>query len=199
MNEISNNPVYSKQALEFVTVATEYCNFIENSDKISKKDFIDKMHKLLTFVYQKAVLLPDLELLFDANEKFVTELDWNNVKDKVNATLVSHDQFVQVENIEDYQEDTDAEYSLSELMADIYQELMDFVTIYQIGHEDSMNDAIFDVKTTFEQFWGIKLLVLTQALHKIIYSKVDLSNEENTDSSEPKIDDENWVNKQWGE
>lgn len=199
MNEITNNPVYSKQALEFVTVATEYCNFIENSDKISKKDFIDKMHKLLTFLYQKAVLLPNLELLYDANEKFVTELDWNNAKKLVNATLVSHDQFVKVENLEDYQEDTDAEYSLSELMSDIYQELMDFVTIYQIGNEESMNDAISDIKSTFEQFWGIKLLVLTQSLHKIIYSKVDLADEELTDKSEPKVDDENWVNKQWGE
>ena len=199
MSEMQSNIVYSKQVLEFVTVATEYCNFIESVEKFTKKDFIVKMHKLLSYVYQKAVLLPELELIYDANQKFVTELDWNRAKDSLNAKLVSQDEFVSVENIVEYQEDTDAEYSLSELMADVYQELMDAISIYQIGNEEAMNDAIYDVKLTFEQFWGIKLLVLMQALHKIIYSKVDLSDEEISDKNEPKIDDENWVNKQWGE
>lgn len=197
MSEIQSNIVYSKQVLEFVTVATEYCNFIELSEKISKKEFIVKMHKLLSYVYQKAVLLPNLELIYDANQKFVTELDWNSVKNAVNAKLVSQDEFVSVENILEYQEDTGAEYSLSELMADVYQDLKDAISIYQIGNEDSMNDAIYEVKLSFEQYLGIKTLVLLQAFHRIIYGNVDLSDEEITETKEPKLGDENWVNKQW--
>jgi len=197
MNEIQNNIVYSKQVLEFVTVATEYCNFIESVEKFTKKDFIVKMHKLLSYVYQKAVLLPELDLIYDANQKFVTELDWNKAKDSVNAKLVSQDEFVSVENIEEYQEDTNAEYTLSELMADIYQELMDAISIYQIGNEESMNDAIYDVKLNFEQFYGVKILVLLQAFHKMIYGNVDLSDEELSETKDTKINNDNWVNKQW--
>ncbi len=197
MSEIQNNIVYSKQVLEFVTVATEYCNFIESVEKFTKKDFIVKMHKLLSYVYQKAVLLPELELIYDANQKFVTELDWNKAKDSVNAKLVSQDEFVSVENIEEYQEDTDAEYTLSELMADIYQELMDAISIYQIGNEEAMNDAIYDVKLSFEQFYGVKILVLLQAFHKMIYGNIDLSDEELSETKDTKINNDNWVNKQW--
>jgi len=197
MSEIQNNIVYSKQVLEFVTVATEYCNFIESVEKFTKKDFIVKMHKLLSYVYQKAVLLPELELIYDANQKFVTELDWNKAKDSVNAKLVSQDEFVSVENIEEYQEDTDAEYTLSELMADIYQELMDAISIYQIGNEEAMNDAIYDVKLSFEQFYGVKILVLLQAFHKMTYGNIDLSDEELSETKDTKINNDNWVNKQW--
>jgi hypothetical protein len=197
MTDNINNPVYSKQALEFVTVATEYCNFVETTDAFSKKDFITKFHKLLSYVYQKAVVLPSLELIYDENQKFVTEQDWNFIKEKVNNKLVSHDYYIAVENIIDYQEDTDAEYSLSELIADIYQDLKDFVSIYQIGNEDAMNDALYEVKLNFEQFWGIKLLALLKALHKIIYSGDDLADEEIKESENPKIDENNWVNKQW--
>ncbi len=117
MSDINNNNlIYSKQSLEFVTVATEYCSFVENADKLSKKEFVIKTHKLLSYVYQKAVILPQLELVYDANQKFVTELEWNQVKDKVNDTLISTDQFVKVENITEYQEEVGAEFSLSELI-----------------------------------------------------------------------------------
>ncbi len=74
---------------------------------------------------------------------------------------------------------------------------MDFVSIYQIGNEDSMNDAICEVKLSFEQFWGMKVLALLESFHKIIFSETDLSDEEKTDEDNPKIEDENWVNKQW--
>jgi hypothetical protein len=197
MASTNSNLIYSKQSLEFVTVATKYCSFVENADKLNKKDFVIKIHKLLSYLYQKAVILPNLELIYDANQKYVTELEWNLVKDKINNVLISTDEFVHVENILEYQEDIAAEYSLSELMADIYQELMDFVSVYQIGNEDSMNDALYEIKLGFEQFWGMKVIALLQAFHRIIFSDTNLSDEEKKESNNSKVDDENWVNKQW--
>ena len=197
MSDLNNKLIYSKQSLEFVAVATEYCNFVEETDKFNKKEFVIKMHKLLSYVYQKAVVLPQLDLLYDANQKFVTELDWNIIKEKVNNLLVSTDEFINVDNIIEYSGDTASEFTLSELMADIYQELMDFVSIYQVGNEDAMNDSIYEIKLSFEQFWGMKVLALLQAFHKIIFSGTDLSNEVKNEINNPKIDDENWVNKQW--
>ena len=69
--------VYSKNVIEFATVANEYCSFIENVDQFERKNFITKLQKLLPLLYLKAVLIPapDLELTDDMPEKHVNEED----------------------------------------------------------------------------------------------------------------------------
>ena len=62
MNEKQvENPVYSHDTLEFVTVAVEFCAFLENSQGREKKDFVETLLKLLPLLYLKAVLLPRVE------------------------------------------------------------------------------------------------------------------------------------------
>jgi len=43
---VEDDIVYSKDVLEFVTVAAEYCSFVEAVNQYSKKDFLNKFIKI---------------------------------------------------------------------------------------------------------------------------------------------------------
>ena len=60
--EKENNPIYERNTLEFVTVALEFCTFVETAGQNGLFDFIDKGIKLLPLLYLKATLLPEAEV-----------------------------------------------------------------------------------------------------------------------------------------
>jgi hypothetical protein len=55
--------------------------------------------------------------------------------------------------------------SLSEMLTDIYQELKDFVLLYETATLENMNDAIAECFDSFGQYWGVKLLTATRIIH----------------------------------
>ena len=49
-----NNPIYERNTLEFVTVALEYCGFVEKAGEKGLFDFVDKATKgHYLFSYEK--------------------------------------------------------------------------------------------------------------------------------------------------
>jgi hypothetical protein len=73
--------------------------------------------------------------------------------------------------------------SISENMADIYQDLKDFLLLYQTGTDEVMNDAVWECRLNFESFWGQKLVNSMRAIHKFIYSGEEIGKVE-TDPGE---------------
>ena len=74
MEDKFEHVVYSKNVIEFVTVANEFCLLLETSSKITKLEFVETAQKLLPLLYLKASMLPTNENeLDDEVEKFVTE------------------------------------------------------------------------------------------------------------------------------
>ncbi len=191
---MSEEIIYSKNILEFVTIAKEYCIFVENINNETKHDFISKSQKLLSLLYVKASLISDIDNVFDDYiEKFVTEDDWNTIQQQVAQKLGSHELFLDVlEPIVQYSDDT-VSVSLSEIFADIYQDLMNFLTVYRIGNNEQMNDAIWECKNNFEQYWGPRLLAALTAIHSILYSSEELTDEEYVSPKNKEINTENWI------
>jgi len=203
---VEENIVYSKNVLEFVTVSAEYCAFVETVDQNSKLDFFSKSQKLLSVLYLKTSILPKVEAIYeDGNEKFVGEEDWIFLKNKIVDKIGQHEVFVDVYSAIMSQEDDSENVSLSEIFADIYQDLMDFLTLYRIGHEESMNDALWECQQNFEQYWGSRLLVALSTIHKTLYSGDDLSDEANQqkDSITKERNTDDWIftqrQQQWSE
>ena len=63
--------------------------------------------------------------------------------------------------------------SIAESLADIYQDLKNFIVNYKSGNEEVMNDAVWEVLMNFEEFWGKKLLNVLVAIHTVLYSEDD--------------------------
>ena len=69
-------------------------------------------------------------------------------------------------------------HTISEDLADLYQDLKDFTSIYSRGVEEFMNDAAWELGENFAKYWGAKLLRALQALHALYVTGVDPSEKE---------------------
>lgn len=180
-------PVYSRNVVEFVAVANEFCKYAERASEIKGDDLLKILQRILPLMYLKASLLPRLEPFFeDGNEKFVTEQDWIKVHDIFREKFGSADDYLEVfdEKIKDSEEPLTS--SISENMTDIYQDVKDFLLLYQTGTDEVMNDAVWECRLNFETLWGQKLLNAMRAIHRFIYSGEEIAALEEDDSDSDK-------------
>ena len=189
-NENIDPTVYSKNVIEFVTVANEYCSFVENISGYTKKDFIESANKLLSLVYLKAMMLPGTEVTDESPEKFVTEFDWQFVDTNITDKLVSDNVFIEFSRPMNPHESESM--NLSECFADIYQDLKDFTMLYQVGTQDAIKAGIYECKFNFEQIWGQQILLILTEFHNLLFGNSDLADEKPAKNTD-KNSGENWV------
>ena len=191
--------VYSKNVVEFVTVANEYCSMVEQVSKSSADENLRKLQKMLPLLYLKATLLPTTEqLLEDELEKYVTELDYNLLHQKWLQLLNENDNFYEVfdPGIQFGQEKVTA--SVSENLMDIYQDLKNFLILYSLGNEEVMNDALYECVLHFEEFWGQQLVNVLRAVHMLVFSGIDFSETKKNGDIQPGKGNPKWLDSFWG-
>ena len=102
--------------------------------------------------------IPDVEaILDDSIEKYLTEDDWIQVKSAIAIKLGELDVFVEVSEPDSQIEDEETSVTISECLSDIYQDISDFIRLFQVGSMEIMNDAVWECKQNFEKFSSIKL------------------------------------------
>lgn len=162
--------------MEFVTVAVEYCTFIEHTEGKECMEFSDTMTKLLPLLYIKAATLPKYEILSDDYylEDFVTEENYNIVRANISVILGDKDDFLDVFMEDMKYSDSPILTTVSENLADIYQELKNFALQYKnAADEELAMYALAEVKDGFQYSWGQKMVNVLRALHEVRYSEQD--------------------------
>ncbi len=168
---VKDNPVFSRNVVEFVAVANEFCKYAEQASKLKGEELLKILQRILPLMYIKASLLPALEPVFeDGNEKFVTESDWMRIKEVLREKFGTADEYQEI--IADNPDEPEGFglSSISENMADIYQDIKNFLLLYQTGTNEVMNDALWECRMNFENIWGQKLVNSLRAIHRFIYS-----------------------------
>ena len=168
--------IYSENILEFVKTAIKFCNFAENPEDISKSEFIDRAQKILSELYLRTLYLESGIPEFDSEtEKFVSEEDWFNIKNSVSRVLTQSDIYGEVfEN--NMPEPIDI--SISECFADIYQDVKDFIELYQISNQEAVEIALFEIKDNFERIWGQRILFILKEFHLLFSGENEFGDEE---------------------
>lgn len=192
--DIKSDPAYSRNVVEFVAVANEYCKYAEHASEIKGDEMLRILQRLLPLLYLKASLLPKLEPFFeDGNEKFIKESDWFRIHDTFKEKFGTANDYIEVFDEKVNDSEGPVMSSLAENMADMYQDLKDFLLLYQTGTSEVMNDAIWECRMNFEDFWGQKLVNSMRAIHKFIYSGEEIQRKENdTDENETKRNTSDW-------
>jgi len=190
----SSDPVYSRNVVEFVAVANEFCKYAEHASEIKGEEILRIMQRILPLMYLKASLLPKLEPFFeDGNEKFVTEADWNDLNEILKEKFGTANDYLEVFDEKINDSEGPVVSSISENMADMYQDMKDFLLLYQTGTGEVMNDAVWECRMNFENFWGQKLVNSMRAIHKFIYSGEEIGKV----GKETDEDDENRNTSDW--
>jgi hypothetical protein len=192
--ESQSEPVYSRHVVEFVAVANEYCKYAEHASSINGEELLRILQRLLPLLYLKATFLPELVPYFeDGNEKFVNESDYSLIHDSFKLKFGSANDYFEVfdEKIRDSEGPVIS--SLAEDMSDIYQDLKNFILLYQTGTMEVMNDALWECRINFENLWGQKLVNALRAIHKFISSGEKINEEDSSEKSDiEKKDKSDW-------
>lgn len=172
--ETKTSPVYGRDVMELVTVAVEYCAFLEQAEGKTRMSFVDTLMKLLPLLYLKAALLPKYEILDGEYlpEDYVSEDNYNIVRANINIIMGEKDDYLDVFMEDMKYSESPILATVSENLADIYQELKNFALNYKNAINDSqMMDALAAVKEEFQFSWGQKLVNVQRALHEVRYSE----------------------------
>ncbi|MDD4754936.1 MAG: DUF5063 domain-containing protein [Prolixibacteraceae bacterium] len=196
-NDILHSLVYSKNTVEFVTVASEFCSLMENVRNFEFKENMHKMQRMLPLLYLKASMLPKTEKILENElEKYISEMDYNVVQQRWLDLLGENDSYYEVFDPDLQFSGEPVTASISESLTDIYQDLKDFIIAYSIGNEEIMNDALYDCEYHFEDFWGQRLVNVLRAVHMIMTGKSDPGTENEPDNHPLKVRSE-WLDKFW--
>jgi hypothetical protein len=166
----SENPVYAKNTIEFVAVAKSFCDFMDQLESVNKQQFLDTAIRLLPLLYLKASLLPQNDLLSDdPQEEFATEDQYAVLTQTISDLLGNDDVYLEVFHTDINYSDTPVAAFISENISDIWQDLFNFISVFRLGYDETMNDALYVCRTNFEQFWGQSLVNVLRALHNCKY------------------------------
>lgn len=174
-----NRFVYSDEMVAFVTASNSFCQLLDGSAAADGKAFITSMVEMLSRIYADFLVLGDTEPVYDsAPESTVTEQDWASVYQQVAKTLGRYNDYLRPAETDEFDRSEMVRHTVSEDLADIFQELKDFTVIYSRGLEELMNDAAWELKERFAEHWGTKLLRSLLALHELFIRGVDPGEEE---------------------
>jgi len=192
--DTNSEPVYSRNVVEFVAVANEFCKYSEHASDLKGDELLKIFQRILPLMYLKASLLPQFDPFFEeGNEKFVTEPDWLRIHGTFREKFGTADDYLEVFDDKMKESEGPVASSISENMADIYQDLKDFLLLYQTGTREVMNDAVWECRLNFETFWGQKLVNAMRAIHKFIYSGEEIGKiEEDNNENDEKRNTSDW-------
>ena len=191
-----NSLVYSKNVIEFITVANEFCSFLERAEELESADFMSRLQKLLPFLYIKASLIPEFD--FDADddlERYVSEIDYNIIQQHVAAHTGAGDDYQEVFLPGMQFSETALTASISENVADIYQDIKELVMSFRTLSEEVMAQALYECRQNFTQIWGQKLVNCLRAIHNLIYA--ENLNDDATNQKKGKDQKNNKKNPDW--
>ncbi len=168
-----SDPLYSTQVLELITVANEYCRFLEKADEYEPAEIMGFLQKVGPLIYLKSVLLPEVEVADeDAVEHYVTEEQWEAMFNVLHNKFGTRDEFYYVDLRERSHHDP-VRGSLAECCTDTYQDLKDFLMLYQHPKRHFKENAVRECRRLFENRYGFSLVHAQEALHGIMYPAGD--------------------------
>ena len=148
----------------------EFCAFLEQAESKSRRRFVDTALKLLPLLYLKASMLPPCEAEGMAEpEIIVTESDYDAIRSMVAGVLADRDDYLDVFLADMRYSDTPIRRNISEDLADIYQDIKNFVGVYRLGFDETMHDALAICEEHFASYWGQVLVNTMRALHEVKY------------------------------
>ena len=169
------DPLISRVVLEMLTVANDFCLSMEKVENYNNRDLLLYLNRILPLIYIKASLLPAVVPSDDeAIEHYVTEEQWENLFNALRIQFGDHDLYHFIDQHEHSHADP-VRGSLAENIADLYQDLKDFVLLYQNPLVTFRENAVKECRYLFETRYGYRIVNAHQAIHYLIYETDDTS------------------------
>lgn len=158
----------SPTSLAFIAMANEYCEIVENCAEYGSEGMIEAMLKLIPRIY---ITVSDIEPSLEYFDAFISQsLDeptYDMVRGNLSALLGEDDVYLEV-FLEDMKySDTPIATSISENLADLYQEFYNVVSSLRDLNTDEQRQILGMCKENFTEYWGQTLCNVMRALHSV--------------------------------
>lgn len=168
------NSKLAPNSLAFIALSNEFCSAIENAMEFEKEDFVAKMLKMLPRIYMTVTDI-DIE---ESNEDYyalpyLDESIYDNLRSQLAALMGEDDVFLETFEEDMKYSDAPVSATISEDLADIYQQLYNFVASVRDVDTEAINSIIITCKEDFASYWGQTLCNVLRALHSVFYNKQD--------------------------
>ena len=158
----------SPTSLAFIALTNEYCEIVENCADYSREGFVDSMMKLLPRIY---ITVLDIEPNLDFSDAFISQaLDeptYEVVRGNISALMGEDDVYLEV-FLEDMKySDSPIATSISENLADLYQEFYNLVASLRDLNTEEQRHILSMCKENFSEYWGQTLCNVLRAIHSL--------------------------------
>ena len=165
---------YSKEVVEFVAVAKEFCDFVETIPSMKRQDVFQRLQKFIPLIYLKGSLLP----VSNCNETgltedSVTEDQYDYLYMELHTKFGQYDEYLEVFDDSMQYSEVPVVNSIAEKVCDIYQDLKNFTHSYRCGMSEVMEEAIWELNNNFELYWGKSCAGVLRAIHHVVYWLLD--------------------------
>lgn len=168
---------YSKEVIEFVAVAKEFCDFIETVPQIQQKDFLQRLQKFIPLIYLKGSLLPVSDTDESGlTEDVVSEEDYNYLYGEIQRLLGELDEYLEVFDDSMQFSEAPVVHSIAEKVCDIYQDLKNFIASFRCGIPEVIEEALWELNNNFELYWGKACAGVLRAVHHAVFQAENQTN-----------------------
>lgn len=161
--------------VDVVAAATEFCAAIENIGELEKREFIDAMLLSLPRLYLDFSTI-EVTTLEEETPYFPSYMDedyYDSIRRRVEGLLGPDDVFLET-FVEDMKySDIPIAVSISESLADIFQDLYNFVSIVRESGSDMLTEAFLVCQENFQSYWSQTLCNVMRPLNRLRYHGSD--------------------------
>ncbi len=173
--KIDTSVTGSKAVMEMITVANEFCLFAEEQERFDNEFIFSYLQRILPLLYIKGSLLPQVtEFPEHDNERFVIEETWEYLYNSFKNNFKHLNNYY----FWDPELQGPAETTMSENLADLYQDLKDFIFLFSKPSHYAKQNAVFMCRELFIHRWGKIIPHLLSHIHGIIVDTKQHSDED---------------------
>lgn len=160
----------SPNTLSFIGLCQEYCTAVENAASTEPAQFTAAMLRLLPRIYITATDLADTEAL---DERFIegalSEDYYDAVRRDMENLFGPDDTYLETFEQDMKYSDTPIAASLSEGLADLFQEFYDFLAAVRDATDETVDEAVGVVRDDFAAHWSRTLCNVMRPLNALRY------------------------------
>lgn len=160
--------------LTLASLASNFCFAVENAREYEMDEFVKMMLDYLPRIYWEFSDLEAEESVdfdFGSFSNYVEEDYYESVRRGLEMLFGAEDVFLETFEEDMKYSDTPIASSISECLADIFQQLYNFTMTVKESEGSSAIEAFRDCKENFESFWAQTLCNVLRALNNLRYGR----------------------------
>lgn len=159
--------------LHAVARANDFCVTVQNVSEFEKEDFIEALLTMLPPLYSD---FNDMESI-DASDaylgSYMDEEYYEQIRRKMQRLFGEDDVFLETMVEEMKYSDTPVGVSISESLADIFQDLYNFISAVKDSDGDMLDEAYAVCRENFREYWSQTLCNVLRPLNRLRYHHQD--------------------------